>query len=227
LTPNTKLENTMSEATYPDYEILAARFRPIFNQIAEGAVAREHQRTLADEPIRWLKQAGFGTLRIPVDQGGLGASLPQLFQLLIELAEADSNLPQALRAHFAFVEDRLNQPDSEERRQWFSRFADGELVGSGWSEIGNLKLGEIKTRVSPGENGWRLNGEKFYSTGTLYADWIDVFAKRTDNDRDVIALVSTHQPAVQRDDDWDGFGQPDRQRHHALHRGGGGAGARL
>ncbi len=197
----------MSEATYPDYEILAARFRPIFNQIAEGAVAREHQRTLADEPIRWLKQAGFGTLRIPVDQGGLGASLPQLFQLLTELAEADSNLPQALRAHFAFVEDRLNQPDSEGRRLWFSRFADGELVGSGWSEIGNLKLGEIKTRVSPGENGWRLNGEKFYSTGTLYADWIDVFAKRTDNDRDVIALVSTHQPAVQRDDDWDGFGQ--------------------
>ncbi|WP_380180472.1 acyl-CoA dehydrogenase family protein [Kalamiella sp. sgz302252] len=197
----------MADITHPDYDELAAHFRPIFTRIAEGAVEREQHRQLAHEPIRWLKEAGFGTLRIPRDEGGLGASLPQLFQLLTELAEADSNLPQALRAHFAFVEDQLNQPDSEIRRRWFRRFADGELVGSGWSEIGNLKLGEVLTKVTPEGEGWRLEGEKFYSTGTLYADWIDVYAQRTDNGRDVIALVNTHQPGVERDDDWDGFGQ--------------------
>lgn len=197
----------MADITHPDYNELAAHFRPIFARIAEGAVEREQHRRLTHEPIRWLKEAGFGTLRIPRDEGGLGASLPQLFQLLTELAEADSNLPQALRAHFAFVEDRLNQPDSEARRRWFRRFVDGELVGSGWSEIGNLKLGEVLTKVSPTAEGWRLAGEKYYSTGTLYADWIDVYAQRTDNGRDVIALVNTHQASVERDDDWDGFGQ--------------------
>ncbi len=204
-----KMENNMSEQqrTNPDYQKMAARFRPIFTRIAEGAVERELNRELAVEPIRWLKEARFGTLRIPVEQGGFGATLPQLFQLLTELAEADSNLPQALRAHFAFVEDRLNQPDSEERRRWFRRFADGELVGSGWTEIGNLKLGEVITKVAPAENGWTLNGHKFYSTGSLYADWIDVYARRADNGRDVIALVNTHQHGVQLDDDWDGFGQ--------------------
>ncbi|MTD25969.1 acyl-CoA dehydrogenase family protein [Erwinia sorbitola] len=196
----------MSESA-ADYTALAARFRPIFARIAEGAAGREVNRTLPLEPIRWLKEAGFGTLRIPLEQGGFGATLPQLFQLLTELAEADSNLPQALRAHFAFVEDRLNQPDSEERQRWFRRFIDGELVGSGWTEIGNLKLGEVITRVSPSDNGWLLSGEKFYSTGTLYADWIDVYARRDDNGRDVIALVNTHQPGVEREDDWDGFGQ--------------------
>ncbi len=204
---NLKPENTMSEFNSPDNTELASRFRPIFARIAEGAVAREGGRQLAHEPIRWLKEAGFGTLRIPVREGGFGATLPQLFRLLTELAEADSNLPQALRAHFAFVEDRLNQPDSEERQRWFARFRDGELVGSGWSETGNMKLGEVLTRVSPADNGWLLEGEKFYSTGTLYADWIDVYARRSDNDRDVIALVSTHQAGVAREDDWDGFGQ--------------------
>jgi len=197
----------MSEPLTTQYEILAARFRPLFARIAEGAVERETTRSLAFEPIRWLKEAGFGTLRIPVEEGGLGASLPQLFQLLTELAEADSNLPQALRAHFAFVEDRLNQPDSEERKRWFRRFIDGELVGSGWTEIGNLKLGEVVTKVTPTPNGWTLNGHKFYSTGTLYADWIDVYAQREDNGRDVIVLVNTHQSGVVREDDWDGFGQ--------------------
>lgn len=194
-------------ATGTDYEALAAHFRPIFARIAEGTVARERERTLPHQPINWLKEAGFGTVRIPQEKGGWGASLPQLFQLLTELAEADSNLPQALRAHFAFVEDRLNQPDSAERDRWFGRFIDGELVGSGWTEIGTVKLGDVITRVTPGESGWTLSGEKFYSTGTLFADWIDVYARRNDNQGDVIALVNTHQPGVTREDDWDGFGQ--------------------
>ncbi|MBK0095656.1 acyl-CoA dehydrogenase family protein [Erwinia sp. S63] len=194
-------------STGTDYAALAAHFRPLFDRIAEGAVERERNRTLPHEAITWLKEAGFGTVRIPKEQGGWGASLPQLFQLLTELAEADSNLPQALRAHFAFVEDRLNQPASAERDRWFRRFSDGELVGSGWTEIGTVKLGDVITRVTPTANGWTLSGEKFYSTGTLFADWIDVYARRNDNQGDVIALVSTHQPGVTRDDDWDGFGQ--------------------
>lgn len=194
-------------STGADYSQLAAIFRPIFARIAEGAVSREQNRTLPVEQIRWLKEAGFGTVRIPREKGGCGASLPQLVALLTELAQADSNLPQALRAHFAFVEDRLNQPDSPDRDRWFRRFLDGELVGNGWTETGGVALGDVLTRVTPQENGWWLNGEKFYSTGTLYADWIDVFARRSDTQQDVIAVVSTAQEAVQREDDWDGFGQ--------------------
>lgn len=194
-------------STGTDYEALAAHFRPLFARIAAGAAEREHTRTLLHDAIQMLKTAGLGTVRLPREKGGWGASLPQLFQLLTELAEADANLPQALRAHFAFVEDRLNQPDSPQRDRWFRRFLDGELVGSGWTETGNVRIGDVLTRVTPGEQGWTLQGEKFYSTGALYADWIDVFARRSDNQRDVIVLVSTHQPAVTREDDWDGFGQ--------------------
>lgn len=204
---NLQQEKIMYELSRTEFAALTEQFRPLFNRIAEGAAAREINRTLLHEPIRWLKEARFGTLRIPTEEGGFGVSLPQLFSLLTALAEADSNLPQALRAHFAFIEDRLNQPESEDRRRWFRRFVDGELVGSGWSEIGAVKLGEVNTQVSPDAGEWRISGEKFYSTGTLYADWIDVYAQRTDNGRDVIALVNTHQNEVERDDDWDGFGQ--------------------
>ena len=190
-----------------DYETLANRFRPLFRKIAAGTLEREQARELPHEPIRWLKQAGFGAVRVPVEYGGSGASIGQLFQLLIELAEADSNIPQALRGHFAFVEDRLNASPSPERGAWFARFVAGELVGNGWTEVGAVKLGEILTRITPHGDKYLLNGAKYYSTGSLFADWIDVYAQRSDNGADVIALVHAHHPGVTQSDDWDGFGQ--------------------
>lgn len=196
-----------SLATGADYAELAARFRPIFARIAEGSVARERERVLPYEQIQWLKEAGFGAVRVPVEQGGGGASLPQLLELLIELAAADSNIPQALRAHFAFVEDRLNAQASAPQEVWFKRFVAGELVGCAWTEVGSVKIGDVITRVSRQGEQWVVNGTKYYSTGSLYADWIDLFSRRDDTGGDVIAVVRTQQPGVQQKDDWDGFGQ--------------------
>lgn len=190
-----------------DYEQLAARFRPIFARIAEGAVERERNRVLPYEQVKWLKEAGLGAVRIPVEYGGAGASLPQLFQLLIELAEADSNLPQTLRGHLAFVEDRLNAHATSSQEVWFKRFVAGELVGNAWTEVGGVKIGQVITRVSRQGEQWVVNGTKFYSTGSLFADWIDVYAQRDDNGADVIAAVRVQQPGVRQSDDWDGFGQ--------------------
>ncbi len=194
-------------STGTDYETLAARFRPIFAEIARGAAERDRERILPHEAIAALKDAGFGAVRLPVRDGGAGASIPQLFQLLIELAAADSNLPQALRAHFAFVEDWLNVPPDADQRAWFDRFASGQIVGSAWSEVGNVAVGQVQTQVSQRDGRFVVNGAKYYSTGTIYADWIDVYAQREADGSDVIAAVSTHQPGVVREDDWDGFGQ--------------------
>ncbi|AJO78926.1 acyl-CoA dehydrogenase family protein [Pseudomonas sp. MRSN 12121] len=194
-------------STGVDYETLAGRFRPIFSRIAAGALERERSRNLPYEAIQWLKEAGFGAVRVPVAYGGGGASLPQLFQLLIELAEADSNIPQALRGHFAFAEDRLNAAPGPGRDLWFKRFVDGDIVGCAWTEIGSVAIGDVVTQVSPDGDQWRLNGEKFYSTGSIFSDWIDVYARRSDTGGDVIAAVRTRQPGIVQSDDWDGFGQ--------------------
>ena len=203
--PSHTSNNTLSHGT--DYETLAERFRPIFRQIGAGTVEREKARELPYEPIVWLKQAGFGAVRVPVEFGGGGASVGQLFQLLIELAEVDSNIPQSLRGHFAFVEDRLNAPQSAERDSWFARFVAGELVGNAWSEVGAVKLGDVITKVTPDNEGYLLSGTKFYSTGSIFADWIDGYAQRSDNGADVIAVTRARQPGVLHSDDWDGFGQ--------------------
>ncbi|MBM7048439.1 acyl-CoA dehydrogenase family protein [Rhizobium lusitanum] len=188
------------------YETLAARFRPIFQRIAEGAIQREIDRDLPHAPIAWLKEAGFGALRIPPEEGGHGATLPELFNLLIELSEADSNITQALRGHFGFAEDIVNKPQGPWRKRWTERLASGEIAGNAWTEIGDAKIEGFSTRVSEKDGGLVLNGAKYYTTGSLFADWIDVGASGVDG-QGVGLAVRRHADGVVIVDDWDGFGQ--------------------
>jgi alkylation response protein AidB-like acyl-CoA dehydrogenase len=201
----------LNQRTWPVGPGEAARqaqetFAPIFARIAEGAVAREVERVLPHEQIGWLKSAGFGALRVPVAHGGAGLTIPELFALLVDLAAADSNVVQALRGHFAFVEDILARPEPV-ARPWFDRFVKGEIVGNAWSETGPVKLGERNTKLSAAGADFRLDGEKFYSTGAIFAEWIDVLASRAEDGAAVIAAVDTRQAGVVRSDDWKGFGQ--------------------
>ncbi|MCC8953569.1 acyl-CoA dehydrogenase family protein [Bradyrhizobium sp. Pear77] len=186
-------------------DALHKRFAPIFETIAAGAVARERNRTLPIEEIRLLKEAGFGALRVPIEFGGLGATLRQTFELLIELAAADSNLPQALRAHFNLVEDlRLNKDEAVKAR-WLGAIANGALVGVAVTEPGVGAVDRYRTAVTSEEAALRLNGLKYYTTGTLYADHLLVAADQ--DGKRVTVLVDTSQPGVNVEDDWDGFGQ--------------------
>ena len=202
-----KARGVWGSAPSHNYEQLASRYRDIFHRIREGAVQRENDRKLLFEEINLLKEAGFGAIRIPREEGGLGATLPELFNLLIELAEADSNLPQALRAHFAFVEMVLNSPKGEQRSTWIKRILEGDIVGNAWSEVGTAKAGSFLTNVTKGEDDQLLlNGTKYYSTGTIYADWILVLATKEEVNK-VFAVISRYAEGVDVFDDWDGFGQ--------------------
>ena len=104
---------------------------------------------------------------------------------------------QALRGHFAFVEDRINAHASSHQEAWFKRFVAGEVVGNAWTEVGAVKIGDVITKVSEQDGQWRVNGSKYYSTGSIFADWIDVFAQREEDDAHVIAVVNTRQQSIQ------------------------------
>ena len=188
----------------PSQADLSARFRPVFAQIAERAAEREQGRELAFDAVALLRDAGFGALRVPV---ALGASVEQLFALLIELGEADSNLPQILRAHFGFVERLYAEIAPELRERWLRLVAQGAIFGNATTELGDGAPGKHKTTLSPDGEGWRLDGEKFYSTGTLYADWIAVSASREGSAEPVYVLVPANAAGIDRIDDWRGFGQ--------------------
>ena len=200
------------------YDSLAARYRPLFHSFRKGAAQRDRDRVLPFDELAARKQAGFGALRVPVDQGGAGASLPELFALLIELSEAESNLTQSLRAHFGFTEDVLHSTDAARRERWLGRIGRGDIVGGAWSEVGDAKLAAFSTRVTGSDGDLRLDGTKYYTTGSLFADWIDVGASDA-ADEGIGVVVSRHAPGVEILDDWDGIGQALTASGTAIFRG--------
>jgi len=185
-------------------EELLERFQPVFDEIASGAVQREAQRALAFDAIERLKAAGFGALRVPTRFGGLGATLSQSIRLLARLGEADSNLVQALRAHFATIESLLLSDDTQQGL-WFPRIVGGALIGNATTERGNAP-GWNSTVLTQRDGRLLLNGTKYYSTGSLYADWIKVHAD-TEDGGSVRVAVHRDAAGLELVDDWDGFGQ--------------------
>ena len=188
------------------YESLADRFRPVFAEIRATAVERDRTRGLPHTEIGWLREAEFTTLRLAQKDGGHDVSLPELFALLIELSQADSNVTNALRAHFGFTEDALCASSREWRRAWITRIAAGETIGSGVSETGPAKVGAFDTTVRRRGGDTVVDGRKFYTTGSLFADYIHLSAQDEAGGA-VTAAVPVRAPGVTIVDDWDGFGQ--------------------
>ena len=185
----------------------------LFGEAAKGAQQREQDRVLPHEQIRWLRDAGIGRLRLRTQDGGAGASLPELFGVVIDLAAADSNVAHILRAHFGFVEEQLHNPDRVAGRRWLNVVAEDGIFGNAVSEQNNLPVGrtagttQLDTVLSPdAAGGFRLNGVKFYSTGTLFSDWVNVQAVDPDG-ASFRVTVPVDRAGVSVEDDWHGFGQ--------------------
>lgn len=181
----------------------------LLERVAEGSVEREARREAPFAAIELIKDARLGSIRVPESEGGGGASLRQFFEVLIALAEADSNVAHILRVHFAFVE-RLRagfDPANHERR--VEQVNAGKIFGNAVSEQNGLQVGmgfETMLTPDPASDGFRLNGEKFYSTGSMYSDFVQIYASTPEETIAAITLpIDREGMAVL--DDWDGFGQ--------------------
>lgn len=181
--------------------------RQTIEAAGQEALTREQERALPHEQIDALLKAGIGRLRVPREQGGLGLSWVEATEVFVELAAQDSNIPQALRGHLAVQEDALWRGAEEEAAlRWFQRLARGELAGNAWTEPGRGAYNRSGTVVSQTPEGPVVNGVKYYTTGSIFADWLDVTG-RDEQGRELGILVKRNQPGVRIEDDWTGFGQ--------------------
>jgi len=186
----------------------SAELQELLERIAEGSETRERDVSPPFEAIAWIKAAGLGRLRIPVAEDGGGASVREFFETLIALAEADSNVAHILRTHFWFVEQQLTTDDPDARARGIALLNSGAIVGNGFSEQSRRPAGlyfDTAFTADP-QGGYRLNGAKYYSTGSLYSDYTQIWASAPDG-RIAGAVIPVDREGVTIADDWDGFGQ--------------------
>uniref|UniRef100_UPI000AB31765 acyl-CoA dehydrogenase family protein n=1 Tax=Arthrobacter sp. JCM 19049 TaxID=1460643 RepID=UPI000AB31765 len=80
-------------------------------------------------------------------------------------------------------------------------------MGNAYTERGGNRLGSLNTTATEHEGRWFVTGEKYYCTGTIFADWTMVAVAHPQLPGRQIAVVATQHSGVRILDDWDGFGQ--------------------
>lgn len=177
--------------------------------IAEDADRRRNGDDPPHLAIELIREHRLGAARLPSELGGGGFTVRQLLELLIALGAADPDVPHIVRIHFQHVEQLIvDHGRGEEAEPWFSEAIRGRLIGGAGSELGPRAVGtaEFTTTLRETENGLRLNGTKFYTTGAPYMDFLRVSATGEDGSP-AHAIVPAYRSGIEYVNDWDGIGQ--------------------
>ncbi|XYD12556.1 acyl-CoA dehydrogenase family protein (plasmid) [Methylobacterium sp. NMS12] len=182
--------------------------------MARGSARREADNQRPHDVVRTLLAAGFGALLVPAKFGGAGLGYRELFALVVRLSAADANVAHIFRNHHSFIAGLLTHPDRDVSDHWLARAGAGELFANGNTDrvgprdtTGRADFGSTTTLLSRIGDRHELNGVKNYSTGSLYADWLVIFAKDAESDATSNVIVPARQNGVAVVDDWRGFGQ--------------------
>ena len=202
LVSNTKFKTVQQTLTVAELQKRAAYLLPEFGK---ESAQREIRRQLPFEQIRQLAEARLLTFRIPEIYGGSQSSIKEVVKFIIDLASFDSNIAQALRPSFLFIDALLARGTEQEKELWFSRYLDGQVIGNtGW-ETGGAN-GEVSTKIVKEEGHYRVNGKKYYSTGGLYSDWISGVAIN-EEEKPVYFIIPVDREGLELVDDFDAMGQ--------------------
>ena len=162
------------------------------------------------DAIRLIGRAGLGALRVPVADGGAGRSLRELFDVVIRLAEADSNVAQSLRAHFHFVEGAAARPPTRrERARWLPEVVARPTLRQRDGRAHDARHVRLRDDARPRPSGDGLRPARARSTTRPAASTptASSVAAVLPGGETSPAIVPADRAGVVLEDDWDGMGQ--------------------
>ncbi|MGK8706871.1 SfnB family sulfur acquisition oxidoreductase [Metapseudomonas otitidis] len=178
----------------------------VARQARAGAAQRDRDRQLPWPEVELFTRLGLGGIRIPRAYGGAEVSHVTLAEVFRILCAADPALGQIPQNQFGLLSVIENVGSEAQKRQVFAGILAGRRLANAGPERNTKHTLEIKARITWGDAGLEVSGEKFYSTGALFAHWVAVKAL-DDSGVGVLALVERGVPGLAIVDDWSGFGQ--------------------
>lgn len=172
----------------------------------EHAAKRDQQRKLPWSQLEAFTQSGLGSISIPREFGGPQVSYVTLAEVFAIISAADPALGQIPQNQVGILNLIQSTATHAQKEQLFSSVLQGWRIGNAGPERGSKNTLDLKARITTDGDEFVINGQKFYSTGALFAHWIAVKALNEDG-KQVIAFVRRGTPGLRVVDDWSGFGQ--------------------
>jgi SfnB family sulfur acquisition oxidoreductase len=169
----------------------------------QQAARRDQQRKLPWSEIEQFTRSGLGSISIPRQYGGPEVSFVTLAEVFAIISAADPALGQIPQNQFGLLNLVLGCATEAQKKRLFKSVLEGWRIGNAGPERGTSNTLELKARLTC---EGVLSGQKFYSTGALFAHWVAVKALNDDG-RQVLAFVRRGTPGLRIVDDWSGFGQ--------------------
>ncbi|RDI42035.1 acyl-CoA dehydrogenase family protein [Nocardia mexicana] len=188
--------------------------RRLADGFATGAARRDRDRELPHREIDELAASGLLAITVPAHLGGPDLPPSAVAEVVRILAAADPNIAQIPHSHFVYVNLLRLAGSADQRRRYLGQVLDGGRIANAQSERSGATVAEISTTVRPAGGRLRIDGVKYYCTGSLFADVLAVLTRLDDPEEssglepgEYIAYLPAETPGVRIIDDWNGIGQ--------------------
>jgi SfnB family sulfur acquisition oxidoreductase len=175
-------------------------------QAKPGAVERDQQRIYPVDLLNQFTWLGLGSISVPRRFGGGGLDYQTLAEVFRIISASDPSLGQIPQNHFGLIQFILGEGEPKQQQTLLQAVVNGNRLGNGGPEKNTRHTRDVQARLSGDGNARFLTGEKFYSTGALFAD-ILVTTALQDGDRPVMAFIPLPASGAEIVDDWSGMGQ--------------------
>jgi acyl-CoA dehydrogenase len=165
-------------------EILKQTRQFIRSEVLPAEEEMESTDAIPERLREQAKEMGLFGFAIPEEYGGLGLSMAEEAQLVMELGYAAPAFRSMFGTNNGIAGHTILEGGSDrQKREWLPNLTSGEWVASfalTEPDAGSDVAG-LKTRAVRSEGGWRITGNKRFITNAPVADVFMVFA-RTDPD---------------------------------------------
>lgn len=187
---------------------LAAEFAP-------GAAERDRNRALPFAQMDRLSASGLLAITVPAAYGGADLPPSVVAEVIRIISAADPNIGQIPHSHFVYVNLLRLAGSPAQLGHYARRLLTGARIANAQAERNGPTAADVATTLRPSDGGlFRLDGAKYYCTGSPFADILAVLTRLDDPDGatglpdgQYIAFLDADTPGVQIVDDWDGMGQ--------------------
>lgn len=180
--------------------------RNLAEQFKINAVQRDAERILPFEEIEAYSQSGLWAITVPKEYGGAEVSSYTVAQVIALMSGVDGSIGQIPQNHFYGLEILCNNGTEEQKHKLYAEVLKGARFGNALAEFKTKTAVQRQTAIRKTEQGYVINGEKFYCTGSLFAHRIPTLVV-DENEQQFLVFVLRDSEGLTLIDDWSGFGQ--------------------